>query len=72
MNGSNLIFPESTKQYRNAAHHGKKGYKMKRNGRQAWQTHNEGVLSAHGDDCAVYRPQQRRHNVLNVLKHVSL
>lgn len=36
------------------------------------QTHDESVFSAHCDDCAVYRPQQRRHNVLNVLKCVSL
>lgn len=35
-------------------------------------THDESVFSAHRDDCAVYRPQQRRHNVLNVLKCVSL
>lgn len=36
------------------------------------ETHGESVFSAHRDDCAVYRPQQGRHYVLNVLKCVSL
>lgn len=35
-------------------------------------THDKGVFSTHGDDSAVYRPQEWCHNVLNVLKSVSL
>lgn len=46
--------------------------KEKGNGQDAWQTHNEGVFSAHDDNRAVYRPQQTCYNVLNMLKRVPL
>ena len=35
-------------------------------------THNQGVLTAHRDDCLVDDPQQRHDDVLDVLECFSL
>lgn len=35
-------------------------------------THNQGMLATHCDDCPVDDPQQRHHDILNVLKGFPL